>query len=177
VVQITDSGSKPVKVAATLATVGPVQGACRITTQAPAYATIRPASLSLTPGQTRSVKVRVSKSAPQGDLAVEFTSARSSTGNVRVRAGVASQLVVHARVKAHGHPCLSVSGTVPTAAASDGPNPGAIAAVALLFGLIAAATMWRIRRRRNVRKAQGVLVGRHRAPKETPADPSGGFLS
>src|SRR5262252_3582406 len=91
---IKDSGTKPVKIDTSLAVIGKVSGDCNITSKPPAYAHISPASIALAPGETQTVRVRLAHSAPRGAMAVEFTSLRSGSGNVKVRAGVASQLVV-----------------------------------------------------------------------------------
>jgi MYXO-CTERM domain-containing protein len=165
---IKDSGTKAVTVNTALAVIGKVSGDCNITNQQPSYARISPATIALAPGETHTVKVRVAHSAPKSALAVEFTSLRSGTGNVKVRAGVASQLVVvHAKVNhGHGKPCLAVHGTVhhatATSAGSGSVTYGGIAAVALaLLGGI----VWRIRRWRKFtwRKGDVQLQGKHRA--------------
>jgi MYXO-CTERM domain-containing protein len=146
---IKDSGTKPVTVNTALAVIGRQNSNCDITNQQPSYARIRPASIALAPGEARTVRVRLLGNAPRGAMAVEFTSLRSGTGNVKVRAGVASQLVVvHAKVNhGHGKPCLAVHGTVQHATAtSAGSGPvtyGGIAAVALA---LLAGIAWRIRR-------------------------------
>lgn len=156
IIKITDSGSRPVTVAASLATVSRVQGACRITNRAPAGVAIHPATLHLRPGQTRAARVRITRRAEAGALAVEFTSLRSGAGTVRVRAGVASQLVVRAQAKPGQHPCQAVSSAVTPATPSGGGYRPLLALGSILALLLAGlGTLALVLRRRHERARLG----------------------
>jgi hypothetical protein len=139
VVRVTDSGTRPLTVTASVAPVAEQGGRCGVGSEPAPGVIVRPAHLRLHPGETRAVRVRITHRAPAGDLAVVFaTRPGHSSANARVSAAVGTRLVVGKGV----HP---VACAASPAAESTVPPLLALPVSAGVLLLIAA---WLARRRR-----------------------------